>query len=212
MIYIQVMATIIFDLDYTLLNSDTIKKEIGALFKELGIPEKKIDHAYKVHRKNLGGRTGIFEHIEELKKNGYDVPDKVAKSYLSSSMKHHLFEDVEKILKKLKSGGHRLIILTLGLDYFQKFKIKKSGIKKFFEKNIYVCEEKNKETIERIKLTDEKIYFINDNSEETLRVHKIFPEFTCIIVKSFKTKVETLRKHKKIHIVENIIETLKYIK
>lgn len=207
------MATIIFDLDYTLLDGKTVKKELWDFFKGHGVPEDTIHHSYEIHKEKLGGRTGLIEQIEELKRIGHVIPHEAKDIYFNSSLKHHLFEDVDKILEKLKTKGHRLMILTKGLDYFQRFKIRQSGIENFFGQHIYICDEKNRENIEVIPISkNETVYFINDNSAETLEVHKEFPEFICIMVKSYKTKLDSIKKHKQILVAENIKEAIKFVK
>ncbi len=207
------MATIIFDLDHTLYDTKNIKEEIWMLLKAYKIPEKIIDACEKVFRSKNNNLYGILEHLEELEKLGFKIPSEAIEAYFARSMTHHLFNGTIEILEKLKKKGHRLILLSKGIDYFQRFKIRQSGLEDFFGSNIYICDEKTEDIIRDMSLPKKgKIYFVNDHADETLRIHKAFGEFVCIIVKSHKTRLESIKKHKKIIVVENIKEVIKYIK
>lgn len=207
------MSTIILDLDHTLSETKKIREEIWMILRAYGIPEKVIDSAEKAFRSKNNNLYGFLEHLEELEKMGYKIPSSAVEAYFSKSMKHHLFEGVREILEKLKNKGHRLILLSKGLDYFQRFKIRQFGLEDLFDSDIYICDEKTEDTIKEMSLSKKgKIYFINDHADETLRIHKSFGNFICIIVKSHKTKLESVKKHKKILIVEDLKEASKYIK
>ncbi len=179
------MATIIFDLDYTLLDTSKLNKISHELLLKNNIPEDVIDLANKKHRE-IHKNPAFLEHVAEIEKLGHKVLKEDIDQFLSTDLKNYLKGPVDHVLALLIEEGHRLILLTRGHEYFQCFKIRNSGLHIYFDKNIYICEEKKEEIIEQMPLTED-VYFINDHADEIETVSKKYPNFHYVYIKGPKT-------------------------
>lgn len=204
------MATIIFDLDDTLMDTSKFKELLWSFFEQHGIPTKTIEATYKSHRAKYSGNPGFLEHIEELKTLGYKIPDEEIEKFLNTDLRPFLKGNVEETIKKLQNKKHRLILLTRGIDYFQNWKIRKAGLDTLFNRRTYVCEDKKENELFYLH-GKEKAYFINDSIEEIQEVRKAFPNLRGIAIQSPKTNIEKAKKEKirVLNSIENLLSIVK---
>jgi len=165
---------IIFDLDYTLLDTAKFKEKMADIFDKENF---KAD--YEKYFKNEGINFDCDKYLAMLKAEGRidgarekELRSEVEK--LISNIDNYLKPDAENVLKHFKAGGAELILITFGNKKWQKQKVKNLSIAKYFSNIIF--EEKNKHRSEYLKLlseTDEEILIINDNISEAEEMLKI---------------------------------------
>ena len=206
------MSTIIFDFDHTLLDSTKITEMIEAIFLESGATLKTILAVQKAQRLRDNDNPDFLAQVTMLKDLGYDIKDEVIDDFFGQDLEKCLKgPDVKEVLEKLFKAGHKLILFTKGIEYFQKFKIRQSGLEKYFKGNIYIFDN-NKEEAEVDIHQNGKVYFINDHADEIEAFAKIHPGVKFIYVKGPKTSHDRFLKHKHIPTIDNVSTLLKYIK
>lgn len=152
---------IIFDLDYTILDTGRLKRDLADLLK--------VDLLEFANYQKSGDLFSINAFVDFLletdkifdKKN--EVEEKI-ENFLNN-FERYLYPGIIEILEKLNS--YTLIMLTLGDPEYQNLKIEKLGIGKFFSKIIASDEDKFKK-IDFLINTDEKIILVNDKPDELL--------------------------------------------
>ena len=167
-IHRSAIMKIIFDLDYTLLDTKKFKDKLADIFKKEGFA-----HDYEKYFKVKGINFDFEAYLAILKSEGRinEPREKELELSLAELMKRlddYLFSGVENIFKHFKDGGHELILMTFGDKNWQEEKIKNLSIKKYLNKIIF--EEKNKSESRYLKLLSdnpEKILIVNDNAKET---------------------------------------------
>ena len=138
------------DLDRTLFDVDEFKKEIGEKFfnKENPSTPEILELFYQNNP----------EFFEWTKKN----------------INNFLFDESVEFLKKLKEEGIESILLTKGIEGFQKWKIENlTEINKYFDKEIYVENTKWQEIFRIVSENPEgEFYSFNDDKEQNKNFEK----------------------------------------
>lgn len=179
---------IIFDLDYTLLDTKNFKT---GLAKALGLAADEFNDSYKKYFKDRAMPYNVEKHIEYLGsgtvETGAARKERLKDFFLE--IDKYLFADAENALKKLKLGGHKLLLLTFGDADWQKQKVDNLKIKKYFDEIIYTNKGKGeadelRELMCRMEETKtpltplcekggtEEILIVNDNAKECLEIKK----------------------------------------
>lgn len=177
------MAIYIFDLDYTLLDCAKLKIKLAEI---LGISEKIYNDTYKLYFTDKGELYSFFKHGDLLKMETRQhlpawaglVSAALGKS--KERFDRYLFPEAEIVLKKLKSDGHKLLLLTYGDIEWQKYKVENLKIKKYFDDIVYTDQEKEKFNFEKVQEDD--IIIVNDNARECLEMSKNFPNARVFLV------------------------------
>lgn len=165
---------IIFDFDYTLLDTTKFKEKLADIFGKntFYIDYKKYFKTKKVHF--------YYEKYLDILKSEKRINDdeerklKLKVENLIKNIDDFLYPDAENILKYFKKNKAELILITFGNKKWQEEKVKNLNIKKYFDKIIF--EEEDKSQSEYLKLlakTDEEILIINDNTVEAKKMLKI---------------------------------------
>ncbi len=203
------LKTIIFDFDHTLFDTEMIKPMMKTFYTERGVPEKVYDEVRTFQRKR-DVNAGMTEQWEEMTKRGYKISKKELNDFFKTDLSLYLKGPVKEVLTKLKKRGYTLMILSMGIDDFQRFKIRQSGIESFFADHIYTCKEDKPRALKKISTTGE-VYFVNDHANEIEVVLKSFPKIHPIYVKGPKTAHDHFLNHKKIPTISDISELLKIL-
>ncbi|MEA2088598.1 MAG: HAD hydrolase-like protein [Patescibacteria group bacterium] len=162
---------IIFDLDYTLLDSTKFRKNLASVFN-MDIDEFNKD--YEEHFKSKGVNYDINKHLKILKKQKQInfAEEKTIKQRSDEFLKNidsYLFSGAEEALKQFKNNNNnKLILISFGNIDWQKLKIDNLKIKEYFDE--IILEDKNKEKsdfLKSLKDSEEKILIINDNAKES---------------------------------------------
>lgn len=205
------MSTIIFDFDHTLLKTRKITEMIREIFLKNGVPEKTIEAIQKTQRQRDNDNVDFLVQIKDAEKLGYKINKEDLDNFFLQDFKPLLNGPVIEILEKLLEKKHRLFLFTKGVEYFQRFKIRQSGLEKYFKGNIFVFD--NDKTESQVNIFNkEKIYFVNDHADEIESFQKAHPEVKSIYIKGPKTSHDRFIKHKHIPTLEDISTLPKYIK
>ena len=165
---------IIFDLDYTLFDTARFKKDLSGILK---MSNESFGDSYKKHFKDKGESYNIKKHINvlfrerKIKAEEKNAVQKRVELFFKKSINDYIVKDAEDILKKLKSAGHTLILLSFGDKKFQNYKIKNLDIKKYFSK-IIVTDKDKSESLKFLKDKKERILIVNDNAKESVIIKK----------------------------------------
>lgn len=174
---------IIFDLDYTLLDTAEFKSKMAEILGE----NFKAD--YEKYFKSKGINFNIDDYLLILKKNR-GIDDENLKKMRSEidelfyDIDDYLKFGVENALEHFKKRGDELILLTFGYKQWQKKKVDNLSIKKYFDEIIF--EDKDKSKSEYLKLLgekDEEVLVINDNLSEAEQMLKILKKGELRLVK-----------------------------
>lgn len=123
---------IIFDLDYTLL--DTMKFK-SALARALEISLKMYNNDYDKYFKQTKTNYSLTKHLSILRQKKAIKDEKRVKENISKlwqNIDKFLFLGADKVLHDLKSKNHQLFLITFGEKGWQKEKVKNLKIKKIF--------------------------------------------------------------------------------
>lgn len=157
---------IIFDLDYTLLDTEKLKKDIAVIFnysvKEFNADYKKLFADKKIP-------YSPYKHIRFLKKEKriFSVAARDKKmDVLAKNTKKYLYTEALEVLEKFKKRGDKLILISIGDINWQNKKINALKIRKYFYR-IIVIKRKKCGNLEFLKKEKDKILIINDNAGET---------------------------------------------
>ncbi len=171
------MATIIFDFDDTLFDTQKLKEKIFNKLIEYGISKDIIYKSYK-ESQNILGVYSPDNHTKILNDlYSFDVTNNLSDWIVNLDLSSHIFPEVDSLLKNLKKN-HYLILLTRGNKNFQTFKIAQSNISKYFNET-HITEDA-KETFLKEMVFSEEVYFINDKENENNTIKENFPNFKII--------------------------------
>ncbi len=174
---------IIFDLDYTLLDTAEFKKKMAEILGE----NFKAD--YEKYFKSRGVNFNLGEYLSILKKN-HRIDDETSEKMkaeieeLFLDIDDYLKFGVEKTLEHFKERGDELILMTFGYKQWQKEKIKNLSIKKYFDEIIFEDKDKSQsEYLKSLGKKNEEVLIINDNLSEAEQMLKILKKGELRLVK-----------------------------
>lgn len=183
---------IIIDFDNTIFNTIRLKNDLAKALIEFGI---KPAFFYKIYPKILTMDKNSYgfslnKYINYLKRVAkINVDEKKARKHLNQIInrsKKYIFPDFFSFVQKIKKRHWKLILLSFGNGSFQKLKIKKSRLKKYFDR-VYITDEGKKYIFRQIlkDFNNEKnIFFINDQPKESEEVKKNTAKITVLIRKN----------------------------
>ena len=190
----------IIDFDDTLFDTQSgfSGARVSAL-KPFGISEQLYKETYLKARNNPNGEV-IYNnrrHAQVLRQYGFsedDVFETLEASCKPARLKFFLFPDAIDFLKKLKSLGEPMVLLSLGEKEFQYQKIKALQMEKYFDRIFMTNTEKDKTMKEILEyVSDKVIWFINDKINETKAMHSLFPILRPLLKQSLVESPEAYR-------------------
>lgn len=175
---------VIFDLDYTLLDTVKFKEKMSDIF---GQEDFKAD--YEKYFKSRGINFDCDKYLAILKAEGRidgarEKKLRLELEKLISNIDNYLKSDAENVLKHFQGIGAELILITFGNKKWQEEKVKNLSIAKYFFNIIY--EEKDKHKSEYLKSLsggDDEILIINDNLAEAEEMLKILKRGELLLVR-----------------------------
>lgn len=178
---------IIFDFDYTLFSARKFYQTFENEFKKIGVSKKLFKETFEESK----GKGRDYKPSRQfdliIKKNPKISLKKLKESFkkILSKANDFLYPDVEPFLKKIENKLD-LFLLSYGDKNFQREKIKKSDIAKFFKK-VFITSDVNKaSTFKKIMVPTskrglkEKTIFIDDNPAALSAVKEKFPKVITI--------------------------------
>ena len=165
---------VIFDLDYTLMDTVRLHHELAEIFDK---EDYRSD--YQKYFKDRGVNFDGEKYLEILKSHGRidrvrekELELKLAELFMD--LDNYLKPDAEQVLKHFIEEGYELILITFGNKEWQEQKVKNLSIKKYFSEIIFEEEDKSKsEYLRSLGEGDEKILIINDNLDEAAEMKKV---------------------------------------
>lgn len=166
----------IFDLDYTLFDSDKFKKELAKAFR---MSYERFDNDYKDLFVCQGINYSIPRHLEKLEKAGRidrQLRDDIQvdlKNIFSDTSKY-LYPGVFKMLKSIKKEGDYFLLVSFGETEFQKRKIENlRRIKHFFDKIIVTDKQKERALKFLREYINSPVIIVNDKVRESQRIQQM---------------------------------------
>ncbi len=162
---------IIFDLDRTIFDTEMFKKDIADI---LNIPIGRYNEDCK---KYFTDKEKVYSPRELLRILKSEKRISSIKKYrekidnLLEDAEKYLFPESLEALKKFKKREDKLILISVGHKLWQRKKINRLKIKKYFNRIIILEKEKYK-NLDFLKKENEKILIINDNAGETIDMKK----------------------------------------
>ncbi|MFC1678499.1 HAD family hydrolase [Patescibacteria group bacterium] len=201
--------TIVFDLDYTLLNTLRFEEELAKAltldFEEYRQSSKKYFDVQGINY-NAYKHIGFLLHDDKLTKQQNSVIKNNILTLLKST-NDYLFGEAEDLLKNIKEAGHKIILLTLGDPVWQGMKINYLKINKYFDKIMLTDKDKEK-VIDFLKNEKERVILVNDNAQESLKIKKVLGNIRIILIKGPHSK--NIKHNLKIHELKNVWEEIQH--
>lgn len=162
---------VIFDLDYTIFDAKRFRAECLAPF--FGMRPAEFENYYKV---NFKDKQIHFDALEMLGR--FELTEEELDRALERQISSFLFPETDKIIKKFKDAGTKLVMLTFGNKAWQARKIKylklgEESLGSLFDQIIFADKSKA-ESAELGVLGDGRIVIINDNAKESQALMRLF--------------------------------------
>ena len=203
---------VIFDLDYTLLDTKAFKEGIVAAISAHGPSIEEVREAQEGAMNRNPDGTGYYDpdlHIRLLLHRFVDkrIADD-AREAIEDVIRHtdeYLYPGAADLLHRLHAKGIKLVLITFGNKQFQMRKVKQSGIDKMFDEVIATLEDKGK--VLHKFVGDEDVVVVNDNGVETMAMREVEPSFRYIVKKGPKGLPENVD----LPVVESFEEVERFI-
>ncbi|HSD12144.1 MAG TPA: HAD hydrolase-like protein [Patescibacteria group bacterium] len=185
---------IVFDLDYTLL--DTVKfKE--ALVAATGVDEKAYEEAYA---DAVARNGGLFEPgvlFAELKGRGLLTEEGAADARarfdeVLTTTERYLYPHAKELVEALGKHEADIDLMTFGNADWQRAKVEHSGLARMFDAVLY-AEKDKKEFVRGVGEGQDKVIIVNDNGKEMQEMMSAAPEYSYILKKGPKAVPADLR-------------------
>lgn len=172
---------IIFDFDNTLFSVKKFYEAFQNSFKEIGINKKLFEETFE--KAKAGNKSYNPEkHFKLIIQKKPEISLKELKENFEKALEQgekFLYSDTQPFFKKLKNKFD-LFLVSYGNKKFQREKIEKSGITKFFKKVIITSDASKISSLKKILKKHEKAIFIDDNPEALSAVKEKFPQVITI--------------------------------
>lgn len=175
----------VLDFDDTLFDTRAFKEARRNALHSLGVSYEVYERSYLLARNRSFGRVlySDLSHAQSLVSFGFDY-EAVYRVLSHITNKSHIFlyQDTLSFLSLLQKKGHRVLVLSLGDEVFQKNKIIGSGVDSFVDK-VFTVSTTKKEVLENILTKNAKdvVYLVNDKIEETKELVASFPQLFPIL-------------------------------
>lgn len=167
------MATVIFDLDYTILNTVELRKKLASI---LQITEKQYEKSYEEIFSKKELNYSFEEHFKKLPDaiedyNNLDMDSLSEFNGRKNELDLLVFKGSKELILAEKEAGNKVVLMTFGNKSWQKEKVDQlKSINNLFNEIEY--EDVNKSESKYLKelALDKNIVIINDNTRETVKM------------------------------------------
>lgn len=175
--------TVVFDLDYTLLDTGEFKR---CLCEALGITGEDFKaHSVSLFSDPAHPHYDLDRHIAFLADGepdrAGDLHDR-CRTMVHARMDSFLFPESGKVVRRFHEAGWQVHLMTLGAPAFQEWKVSGlSTILPYFHRTIYVGTRKVEFLADYAK-SSEKAIFVNDNARESLEILGELPSLKLALI------------------------------
>ncbi|MFC1638706.1 HAD family hydrolase [Patescibacteria group bacterium] len=179
----------ILDLDYTLLDTVAFGRDLGLIFADCGIDRETFVETY--NRTISAGRSEYAYSVERhvsLVSGRATCTDAVLAERIyahADRASGYLFSDTRDFLERLRAGGLRTVLLTLGDESWQQRKVEASGLLPLLDETVYVESDKAA-ALERFAEAKPPVFVVNDNCNEIAAMMKVASGFHFLVKRSPK--------------------------
>ncbi len=174
--------TVVFDLDYTLLDTAAFKDALVAALASCGVSRSRFLATYS----EITTRPGVvYDYDPDLQLDLLRSELRCSKAEAAAKIDgvvrrtaDFLYPGAKEMLKRLRDRGWRLMLLTLGNISWQRAKIERSGIADLFDEVITTDKEKGG-MMQRF--SDDIVAIVNDNGDEVRQMITEAPEFHYLV-------------------------------
>lgn len=168
------------DFDDTLFDRGRFVPDMFSIIRKYGFDDEEIEGSYKIVYSD--GYEGIWSHLAYLHENvrSFDLnaATKDIEKFLDAA-KSYLFPGAVPFLEKVNRNIYDLRLLTVGGLEFQKLKVSKSGIEKYFDQCHYSIVNKAA-ALENLVGKDEIFVLLDDKEREIVAVRAAYPKSLAI--------------------------------
>ncbi len=189
------MFMFIIDFDDTLFDTEQFKQDRLMALEQAGVSREVF---VKTQQQARCSEQANFEYTDErharaLGECGYDeagMLQLLQQVWKQKDLSSYLFPDTQLFLEQCIVAKQKLILLSRGSPEWQKRKIEQSGIEHYFQEVVIVGAEKVN-AVNALRQSSEQVFFINDKIDETVEIHRLFPEIILVLKKpDHKSEVE----------------------
>jgi FMN phosphatase YigB (HAD superfamily) len=165
---------IIFDLDYTLLDTKKFKDKLADIFNpdDFAMDYKKYFRDKKINF-NLEAYLALLEKQGKIDDRRFKKL-KLNIGKLMNRLDGYLFTGADPVLSQLKENGAELILITFGDRKWQAEKVNNLSIKKYFSQIGFEDKDKQKSfLLKSLKNCHQEVLIVNDNAREAKEMAEI---------------------------------------
>ncbi|MFA6603881.1 MAG: HAD family hydrolase [Patescibacteria group bacterium] len=189
---------IVFDLDYTLLDTAKFKEALAEAYTSQGVSRERYEETYRAVVKREG-KVYDYDPEVQLKMLGADLggPEAVAEvrrriGDVLASTEKYLYPGSRELLAELRRHGGKLALMTLGNEKWQRAKIEHSGLADLFDE-VVATEDKKVGVVRSLAEGGEPVIVVNDNGAEMREMMAVAPEFKYVLKCGPKSVPEDLK-------------------
>lgn len=182
---------IVFDLDYTLLDTTKFKEALADAITSCGVSRQRYEETYSATVRR-DGKTFDYDPEIQLEALIPDFPSLDARALahlkIDDLLRHterFLFPGAVELLRALRRAGNELILLTLGNESWQRAKVEHSGLAELFDKVVTTGKHKHAPLRDLVP-EGERAIIVNDNGAETKELMAQMPWCEYILVRGPK--------------------------
>ncbi len=140
-------ASVLLDLDYTLLDADKLKQRLFAIAAK-DMSASSVRRLYERFK-----RSGLFSpasFAETLSADGLPIRGPEEFGLLFRRKKAYNYPGAEKFLKSLKLKGYDLHLISYGDEKYQRLKVRQSGLGRYFAKILITRQVSKEDALRRL--------------------------------------------------------------